>query len=374
MKLYGGIDLHSNNSVVALLDEDERLVYRKRLANDAPSILEALAPYREAIVGLVVESTYNWYWLVDALMEAGYPVHLANTAALVQYSGLKYSDDDSDARWLAELLHRGLLAEGYIYPKADRAVRDLLRRRSRLVQQHTANLLAIQNLFARDRGHSLSANEVKRLTPETVVRLLPDPNQALAVQATLLTMRGLEAAIDLLEREALAQVRLPPSLPPAAQRQRHRPGAGLDHHAGDRPHRALCRRRALRLLLPLRRQRAAVQRQAQGPRQHQERQQVPRLGLPGSGQLRGALQRRHQPLLPAQAGQEQRRDRHQDRRPQAGPGLLPHAARGHRLRCRQSLRLNRIGVVAATSQKGLAQEPARPECGAAIAPHSAMED
>jgi len=121
MKLYGGIDLHSNNSVVALLDEEERLVYRKRLGNDAPGILEALAPYREAIVGLVVESTYNWYWLVDALMEAGYAVHLANTTALVQYSGLKYSDDDSDARWLAELLHRGLLAEGYIYPKEDRA-------------------------------------------------------------------------------------------------------------------------------------------------------------------------------------------------------------------------------------------------------------
>ncbi len=211
MKLYGGIDLHSNNSVLALLDEDERLVYRKRLPNDAPCILEALAPYRADIVGLVVESTYNWYWLVDALKEAGYWVHLANTAAIVQYSGLKYSDDDSDARWLAELLHRGLLAEGYIYPKGDRAVRDLLRRRSCLVQQHTASLLAIQNLFARDRGHSMSANEVKRLTPETVGRLLPDPNQALAVQATLLPMRGLEAAIDLLEREALAQVHLRPA-------------------------------------------------------------------------------------------------------------------------------------------------------------------
>jgi transposase len=40
---------------------------------------------------------------------------------------------------------------------------------------------------------------------------LPDPNQALAVQATLLPMRGLEAAIDLLEREALAQVHLRPA-------------------------------------------------------------------------------------------------------------------------------------------------------------------
>jgi transposase len=111
MKLYGGIDLHSNNNVVALLDEEDRVVLRARLANEAAGVLAALVPYRAAIVGLVVESTYNWYWLVDALMEAGYRVHLANTAAIVQYSGLKYSDDDSDARWLAKLLRLGLLPE-----------------------------------------------------------------------------------------------------------------------------------------------------------------------------------------------------------------------------------------------------------------------
>ena len=86
-------------------------------------------------------------------------------------------------------------------------MRDLLRRRSRLVQQHTANVLAVQNLLARNRGQSLNANAVKRLTPEAVARLLPNPNLALAVQSTLLAMRGQEAAIELLEREALAQVR-----------------------------------------------------------------------------------------------------------------------------------------------------------------------
>ena len=211
MKLYGGIDLHSNNNVVALLDEEDRVVLRARLANEPTAVLEALAPYREAIVGLVVESTYNWYWLVDALMDAGYRVHLAHTAAIVQYSGLKYSDDDSDARWLAKLLRLGLLPEGYIYPKQDRAVRDLLRRRMRLVQQHTANLLSVQNLVARNRGASLSANEVRHLTPEAASRLLPDPNQALAVQSNLLVMRAQDAAIDLLEHEVLAQVKLRPA-------------------------------------------------------------------------------------------------------------------------------------------------------------------
>lgn len=61
-----------------------------------------------------MESTYNWYWLVDGLMEAGYRVHLANTAAIVQYQGLKFNDDASDAQWLAKLLRLGLLPEGYI--------------------------------------------------------------------------------------------------------------------------------------------------------------------------------------------------------------------------------------------------------------------
>jgi transposase len=207
MKLYGGIDLHSNNSVLALVDGEDHLIYRHRLPNDAAVVLEALAPFRDEVVGLVVESTYNWYWLVDALMDAGYRVHLANTAAIVQYSGLKYSDDDSDAAWLAKLLRLGLLPEGYIYPKTQRAVRDLLRRRSRLVQQHTANVLAVQNLLARNRGRSLSANQIKRLTPESVSELLPDANLALAVQSTLLAMRGQEAAIELLERAACAQVK-----------------------------------------------------------------------------------------------------------------------------------------------------------------------
>ncbi|WP_295404108.1 hypothetical protein [uncultured Thiocystis sp.] len=92
MKLYGGIDLHSNNRVVVLLDETDAAVYRQRLPNDLSAVLDALAPFADAIEGLVVESTDNWSWLVDGLMEAGYRVHLANTAAIVQSSGLKDAD------------------------------------------------------------------------------------------------------------------------------------------------------------------------------------------------------------------------------------------------------------------------------------------
>src|SRR5262249_61893318 len=168
MPLYSGIDLHANNSVVVLLNEQDQVIYQRRLANHLPEILEALAPYQADITGVVVESTYNWYWLVDGLMEAGYRVHLANPAAMQQYSGLKYTDDPSDARWLAHLLRLGVLPEGYIYPKEERAVRDLLRKRGQLVHQRTANLLSIQSLISRTTANSISAQYIKALNIQRV--------------------------------------------------------------------------------------------------------------------------------------------------------------------------------------------------------------
>src|SRR5919205_598689 len=171
MPLYGGIDLHANNSVVVLLNEQDQVVSQKRLANHLPTILELLAPYHAEITGLVVESTYNWYWLVDGLMDAGYGVHLANPAAIQQYSGLKYTDDHSDARWLAHLLRLGVLPEGYIYPKAERAVRDLLRKRTHLVRQHTANILSVQNILARNTGARFSGKRIQELTKQDLTTL-----------------------------------------------------------------------------------------------------------------------------------------------------------------------------------------------------------
>ena len=85
MKLYAAIDLHSNNSVLVILDEMDRTVLQRRLANNLEQICQALCAHREAIEGIAVESTYNWYWLVDGLMDAGYRVHLVNTAAVKQY-------------------------------------------------------------------------------------------------------------------------------------------------------------------------------------------------------------------------------------------------------------------------------------------------
>jgi len=211
MKLYGAIDLHSNNNVTVLIDEKDKVVYQKRLANDLPSIVEQLSPYSSSIEGIVVESTYNWYWLVDGLMEKGHRVHLANTAAIQQYEGLKYTDDDSDARWLAHLFRLGVLPEGYIYPKEERAVRDLLRKRSQLVHHKTAHLLSIQNLYSRNTGASLSANRIKQLTSETVDARFTASDLALAIKANLSVMRSLETEIAVLERVLKERIKLKPA-------------------------------------------------------------------------------------------------------------------------------------------------------------------
>jgi len=200
MPLYGGIDLHANNSVIVLLNEQDEVIYRKRLSNNLSVILEQLAPYHAELKGLVVESTYNWYWLVDGLMEAEYRVHLANPAAMQQYSGLKYTDDHSDARWLAHLLRLGVLPEGYIYPKAERAVRDLLRKRAHLVRQHTANVLSVQNIMARNTGARFSVKRIHELTKQELQSMLAEEPQVLAVTSSLAVLDCLQHQIKTLEQ------------------------------------------------------------------------------------------------------------------------------------------------------------------------------
>ena len=208
MKLCGAIDLHSNNNVTVLSNEKDEVVYRKRLPNDLKLILGQLAPYQSEIEGIVVESTYNWYWLVDGLMEQGYRVHLANTAAIQQYNGLKYTDDDSDARWLAHLLRLGVLPQGYIYPREQRPVRDLLRKRGQLVRQRTANLLSIQNLYTRNTGSSMSANEIKGLQVEEIDRRVAENDLALAIKANLAVMGSADEQVEVLEQTVIGRVKL----------------------------------------------------------------------------------------------------------------------------------------------------------------------
>ena len=208
MKLYGGIDLHSNNSVINVIDENSKVILKKRIANSLELIVMLLEPYRDAITGLVVESTYNWYWLVDGLMESGFKVHLANTAAIQQYSGLKHGDDDSDANWLATMLRLDILPTGYIYPKEERMLRDLLRKRLQLVQQKTQNILSIQGLYDRHLNIRLNSNKIKQLNSEQLAADFIDLNVRMAVNGNLAIATCLALQIKTIEQSLKQQLKL----------------------------------------------------------------------------------------------------------------------------------------------------------------------
>ncbi len=207
MPLYSAIDLHSNNSYLGILDDEFRTVLSRRLPNDPEVILKTLLPHRDEIQGVAVESTFNWYWLIDNLMDAGYRTHLVNTTAVVQYAGLKYTDDAHDARWLAKLMKLGILPEGYIYPKQDRGLRDLLRRRCFLVQQRTVLLLSSKTVYTRATGQRLATNELKKWMPWQAEERFEDQAISLSIASCIEVISTLNKQIRRIERYVLPRSR-----------------------------------------------------------------------------------------------------------------------------------------------------------------------
>ena len=205
MSHYCGIDLHSNNHFVVVIDDEDKRVLERRLPNDLSVTLKTLSPWRESLQGVAVESTFNWYWLVDGLEEHGFDVELVNTLAVKQYDGLKYSGDRHDAFHLAHLMRLGILPTGYIYPKEQRAVRDLLRRRLFLVRTASAQLISVQSQIWRSTGLRVKSADLRK--PDFEPRGI-EGYTLQAVTAGLAVYQAVQREIDGLERSALEAVKL----------------------------------------------------------------------------------------------------------------------------------------------------------------------
>jgi transposase len=208
MRLYAGIDLHANSHYLGIIDGQNKVLFKHKITNDLKKTLDVLESFRSELKGVVVESTFNWYWLVDGLMDHGYRVHLANPAAIQQYEGLKHSDDERDAIWLANLLRLGILPEGYIYPKQERPLRDLLRKRLQLVRHRTSHILSIQNIVSRSLGIRMTSNEVKGLDEGQVAELFREEHLFLAVRSSVGVVRYLGEKIKGIEKVVKGRVTL----------------------------------------------------------------------------------------------------------------------------------------------------------------------
>jgi transposase len=202
--LYGGLDLHGDNVFCTLMDEARNIVFERRFPNDLGFISEALEPYRRRIAALAVESTYNWYWLVDGLRKLKYHVKLANPARMQENLGLKAANDKTDARFIARQLTNGILPEGYIYPEETRGIRDLLRRRTRLVHARSGEWLSLESLVARHTGRAL---DVRALMDCDLGAVLAGQPQALTMaQASFRHIEFLRREIEALEKAVMQEL------------------------------------------------------------------------------------------------------------------------------------------------------------------------
>lgn len=210
MTLYCAIDLHSNNNVPVVIDDNDRVLFQKRLPNHIGTVTQALEPFKQDLKAVAIESTFNWYWLVDGLNEHQFETQLVNTSAVKQYEGIKHTNDFTDAFWLAHLMRLGILPTGYIYPKAQRALRDLLRKRLQLVRQRVANILSAQNQLWRSTGENISARPIKNID-YSLINLVTDKNVQRAIKSHFRLIELLNTEIDMIEKSVHAQTKSNPA-------------------------------------------------------------------------------------------------------------------------------------------------------------------
>lgn len=208
MSLYGAVDLHGDNGFYAIVDNDNKRLYGKKLPNNLEVILKELQPFAKDMESIAVESTYNWYWLVDGLMDNNYKVLLANPAVMEQYSGLKNTNDKTDAFFIADQSRLGLLKTGYIYPRAERGIRDILRRRMLYTHQKTAQILSFESLYSRQTGGSISAKAIDKLTTKDLLQLFPDVNVRLMAIENIKAIEHFAKQIHTLEKHVLSKCKL----------------------------------------------------------------------------------------------------------------------------------------------------------------------
>ena len=208
MKYYAGIDLHTRKSVVCVIDEKERKLVMETTPNELPSILSLLekVPRRPTVA---VEATLNWYWLVDGLQEAGYKVKLAHTMGLYMITGAKVKTDRRDAFALAKLLRLDAIPEAYIYPKDTRPIRDLLRRRTRLVRLRAEAYVAIKRKF-QQYGLPYDDKAIQSADEEELLRWFTHPGIRAGLEMELARIRLYSRELKTVETYILSTVKNKP--------------------------------------------------------------------------------------------------------------------------------------------------------------------
>src|SRR5207302_803182 len=205
---YCGVDLHARTMYLHVLDAQGQTRFEKNLPARPDAFLDAIAPWRN---GLVVgcECMFAWYWLADLCEDQHIPFVLGHALYLKAIHGGKTKNDRLDAAKLAALLRGGAFPQAYVYPRAKRQTRDLLRRRSFFVRQRAQLITHIQNTNTQFN----LAPFAKKLTyaanrsPEIAERFA-HPSTRLSITADLGLIDGYDIQIAELERHLVKNARV----------------------------------------------------------------------------------------------------------------------------------------------------------------------
>ena len=205
--LYGGIDLHSSNCYCGVIDDADRWVVHKRLPNNIKNIKNFFGKYKDLLAGIALESTYNGYWLMDGLMEAGYKVKLGNPSKMGDYDGLKNPNDKTDTMWLAKMLRLGILPESYIYPKKDRPARDLLRKRTLFIKARTSILNSMNHQFQTWLCARIGKRALLELTEEALYKLFDEESLCLSLKSGIGIIKSIDLEVKAIEQELYSRLK-----------------------------------------------------------------------------------------------------------------------------------------------------------------------
>lgn len=141
---YCGIDLHARSLYVCILDQAGQTLVHRKLGCDPDELLKILKPYQEDLV-VAVECLFCWYWVADLCEDQGIAFVLGHALFMKAIHGGKTKNDRIDSYKIAALLRGGNLPQAYVYPRAMRPTRDLLRRRLFFARKRGELFAHVQN-------------------------------------------------------------------------------------------------------------------------------------------------------------------------------------------------------------------------------------
>ncbi len=207
---YCGVDLHTKTMYLCVLNAQGDVVLSRNTLANPTSFLKAIAPFREDLV-VGCECMFTWYWLADLCQQEGIAFVLGHALYMKAVHGGKTKNDRHDAHTIARLLRGGNFPQAYVYPKARRPTRDLLRRRSYFVRRRADLLAHVQNTSWQYRLQSFGrrlANRSVAAYRDEVLAAFDDVQVRTSVEADLDLIAHCDRLIRRLEHQLERQARI----------------------------------------------------------------------------------------------------------------------------------------------------------------------